>query len=752
VNDNVSTREWSLSTLVAQAADEYLDQLDRGEQPDVGAVAQRFPEIIGVLPQILPALRMIQEVEAGARQPALHAGHMDQLGDFRLIRELGRGGMGVVYEAEQISNSGLVALKMLPRHAGLSARQLARFQIEAQVASVLNHPHIVPILAVGCDQGIHYFAMRFIDGPSLADVLREQPTERGHRAGLAPREAARVALQAALALDHAHGMGILHRDIKPANLLRDRQQHVWVTDFGLAHFQGVSDLTTTGETPGTLRYMSPEQAAGQRILDPRTDVYGLGVTLYEMLTARPAFDASDRHALLRQIAESEPIAPRNLDARISRDLETIVLKAMAKEPDQRYATADSLARDLTRYLSGLPVLAERPGLADRAFQWSKRHHRALMAGGALLVVLAIGLIGGLGLLWNEQQRTRQALYLAQEARDREREALRFTFTLSDRIASRALERLSGPGSSLGDTDREFCQSILDYYKRISQRYGDDPEMGRMAAAAEHRMGFARMILNVEGAESAYRRSIDRYETILAAAPAAHDVEADLAYAYGDLALYYQRANDDHNEADCLQQVVNHVRPLAEQFPEVRPYSDSLTMNQARRLDLLETLGDVEEARVVRKELRRDYERAIQHDPEDDRALNNLAWLLAKRRGSSADEARQAVELARQAVRIAPERGDLWNTLGVACYRSADWNAARNALERSMSLRSGGDPYDWFFLAMLGNRQGRDEEARKWYDRARAWVQADPTHASNKELSAFSDEAAALLGLKTAPTR
>ena len=183
MNDPRTVAGASLSSLVAQAADEFLDQLDRGKQPDLESFAERYPQIAGVLPQILPALRMFQEVETRSTGPLAALDETRVLGDFRIVRELGRGGMGIVYEAEQISLSRRVALKVLPVNSGLGPKPLARFQIEAQVAALLNHPHIVPIFAVGCDQGVHYYAMRLIEGPSLAELLRERSGHRGRDGG-----------------------------------------------------------------------------------------------------------------------------------------------------------------------------------------------------------------------------------------------------------------------------------------------------------------------------------------------------------------------------------------------------------------------------------------------------------------------------------------------------------------------------------------------------------------------------------------
>ena len=312
------------------------------------------------------------------------------LGDFRILREIGRGGMGIVYEAEQISLGRRMALKVLPFASVLDERHLTRFRNEARAAASLKHPHIVGVHSVGCERGVHYYAMEYIEGQTLAEVIHqrricsigstaklEAPTRPDVPSTSAPRSAAedqrffrQVAqwgIQAAEGLEHAHQMGIVHRDIKPSNLLVDGTGHLWITDFGLAHIQTDANVTLTGDVLGTLRYMSPEQASGRsRVTDHPTDIYSLGVTLYELLTFRSPFPGDDRQSVLRRIIEEEPSAPRHFSKSIPKDLETIVLKAMAKEPAQRYATAQQMADDLKRFLADEPIRARRPTLADRA--------------------------------------------------------------------------------------------------------------------------------------------------------------------------------------------------------------------------------------------------------------------------------------------------------------------------------------------------------------------------------------------------
>ena len=441
--------------------------------------------------------------------------------------------------------------KVLPQAAAMDPKALQRFQLEAQVAGLLQHPHIVPVHAVGTVDGVPYFAMQFIEGGSLAGLIAElrglvergadqsispssgdspsalalglltgrfaplgresdterhdataprpdvgwrrmilgivRPTESLGRAGGPPpdvsgpgatlrnltgrfaplgpessdrachgaepglggdtigptaprsirgrtfhRTVARLGIQAAEALGHAHDQGIVHRDVKPANLLLDKRGDLWVADFGMADVQGDAGLTMTGDLPGTLRYMSPEQAAGKRaLIDRRTDVYSLGATLYELLALQPAIVGSDRAEIVRRIAEEEPEPLRRLNPAVPVDLATIVTKALSKEPARRYETAWQLAQDLERYLDGRPIAARPVGPLARSWRWCRR--KPVQAG--LAAALALALIGGFaGITWNwreavlqKQEALRQkrvALLQEQKALNQEQEALR----------------------------------------------------------------------------------------------------------------------------------------------------------------------------------------------------------------------------------------------------------------------------------------------------------------------------------------
>jgi WD40 repeat protein/serine/threonine protein kinase len=458
MNNALPLEDAAAEALMGQVVDEFLARREQGEQPDVEEYARRYPQLAVVLRQMLPALGLLRGSAADdLGEAAAFAGDLTPegpLGDYRLVREVGRGGMGVVYEAVQISLGRRVALKVLPFAAALDARQLQRFKNEAHAAAQLHHQNIVPVYGVGCERGVHYYAMQFIDGQTLAAVIADlrglvrgrqgapQPTASYHppvRAAAFPdgvkeavanghlrqeavaplvarspdrdttgvnaalstenstrnpaffRSAAQLGIQAARALEHSHGLGVVHRDIKPTNLLLDGRGNLWITDFGLAHVHSDTKLTLTGDILGTLRYMSPEQALAQRVdVDQRTDLYSLGATLYELLTLEPVFSGNDRRELLRQIAFEEPRRPRQLNRAIPPELETIVLKALEKNPAERYATAKEMADDLERFLKDEPIRARRPSLLQRLRKWSRRHRSVVLS--AVVATAAVAVI------------------------------------------------------------------------------------------------------------------------------------------------------------------------------------------------------------------------------------------------------------------------------------------------------------------------------------------------------------------------
>lgn len=311
-----------------------------------------------------------------------------QLGDYRIVCEIGRGGMGIVYQAVQITLDRQVALKVMP-HNLFHPASTTRFQQEAAAAARLHHTNIVPVYEAGEDHGTIFYAMQLIDGSGL-DVVRDKLRKSPKPVADHYRFVAEVGRQAASALDYAHDRGIIHRDVKPSNLILDANGNVWLADFGLAK-QMDQGITGTTDTPGTLRYMPPERFKGN--FDRTSDVYALGATLYELLTLEPAFTAIDQALLLEQIIRSEPRLPRDREPRIPIDLQTIIVKAMAKQPSSRYQTASEMEDDLCRFLNGQPILARPISILERLWRWSKQRKQlaaSLVALFLLIVTTAIG--------------------------------------------------------------------------------------------------------------------------------------------------------------------------------------------------------------------------------------------------------------------------------------------------------------------------------------------------------------------------
>jgi tetratricopeptide (TPR) repeat protein len=350
------------------------------------------------------------------------------LGDFEILREIGRGGMGVVYEARQISLNRRVALKVLSGSLGLTPTAVQRFRREAEAAGKLHHTNIVPIYTTGEEDGSLFYAMELIEGPSLDRVIRELRNTKekkpepfkpiDEQATTEPYVSdssqsadgttlsvsslssdsryfdniARMIADVADALDHAHKQGVIHRDIKPSNLLLAPDGRLSINDFGLARMLEQPGMTITGEFVGTPRYMSPEQIAVGRIpLDHRTDIFSLGATLYELLTLQPPFTGERRDQVLAQILHKEPLAPRKRDKKVALDLETICLKAIDKDPDRRYQTAGAMADDLRRYVNRFAISARRAGPIQRTVKWVRR--RPALAGAMLLALVLTGIAG-----------------------------------------------------------------------------------------------------------------------------------------------------------------------------------------------------------------------------------------------------------------------------------------------------------------------------------------------------------------------
>jgi serine/threonine protein kinase/Tfp pilus assembly protein PilF len=526
---------------LAEAFDELASRLQAGEAVGREELWRRYPEHAAELLRLLPALAALDDLSNGDG-PAAAPGDLvaeQPLGDFRVLREVGRGGMGIVYEAVQMSLGRRVALKVLPFAGALDAKQLRRFKNESQAAAHLQHQHIVPVHFVGCERGVHFYAMQYIDGQTLAQLIAEMrrsageeptpapadrppsadadrsvprpplvgdvtspygplalpgsvprapdtvpqaglATERSHRTAGYFKAVARLGVQAAEALHHAHEMGVIHRDVKPGNLLVDGRGSLWVTDFGLAHVQSEASLTLSGDLVGTVRYMSPEQALASRVLiDHRTDVYSLGATLYELLTLRPAFRGNDRQGLLRQIAFDEPVRPSRINREVPGELETVVLKAVEKRPEDRYQTAEELAEDLRRVLRDEPIRARRPTAVQRLRKWCRRHQGVVrvtaVSAAVFMVLLAAAAAVAIWLAVRATEAEGRALAERDRA-DKQAAIAKEQAAIASEVNEFLQDDLLGQASSWAQADRKFTAqpnlTVREALDRAAQQMGN----------------------------------------------------------------------------------------------------------------------------------------------------------------------------------------------------------------------------------------------------------------------------------------
>jgi serine/threonine protein kinase len=372
-------REERLAILIG----DLTDRMQGGESIDINVVCEQHPDLAEELRDLWGIMVVADAAGSHSIHETLSSNSTEggaatlelpcRFGDYELLEELGRGGMGVVYRAHQTSLNRTVAIKMILRGQLASQADIDRFQVEAEAAARLNHPGIVPVYEVGQQDGRPYFSMNYVAGQTLADRLIDGP--------LVGRDAARILVAVARAIHYAHRQGVLHRDLKPSNILLDVKGNPLVTDFGLAkRVTEAESLTRTGSVLGTPAYIAPEQAAGDRgQVGPSSDVYSLGSILYHMLTGRPPFQAASAVDTILLVLEQDPVPPRVLNPKADRDLEMIALRCLQKPPDLRYSTADSLADDLEAYLND-EVVSARSGrflqVITRLFR--ETHHAPIL--------------------------------------------------------------------------------------------------------------------------------------------------------------------------------------------------------------------------------------------------------------------------------------------------------------------------------------------------------------------------------------
>ncbi|MCO6043657.1 serine/threonine protein kinase [Aeoliella sp. ICT_H6.2] len=627
--DSIAVEGTSLDVLV----DRISELVEAGKTGDVQTLIGEHPQHADRLRTLLPAIEAMATVE-GLSVDGLSANEVTgdrelrgQLGDFRLIREIGRGGMGVVYEAEQISLGRRVALKVLPLAATLTPQQLERFKNEARAAATLRHPHIVGVYSVGVERGVHYYAMELIEGQTLGQAIAElsqQTTADGEQAspdaetvtaaGLSTvrtkspqkyyRQMARVMADAADAIDYAHNQGVLHRDIKPANLMLDSQSHVWVTDFGLARLETEAGVTLTGDILGTLRYMSPEQAAGKTALvDYRTDIHALGTTLYELVALKPAFAGSERADVLRRVIDVPPTPLRQVAASVPADLATIVSKAMEKDPADRYQTASELAADLRAFADERSITARPPSMATKINRWVRRHAALVAAALALLLMATGGLGAALAVI--DHERT-VATKNAQQAEDNYRLALDAVDQMLARVGDEKLKNVP----LMEEVRRELLQDAVGLYQQLLDREADGPQARIEMGIVHQRLA---SLLNELGrqfeAETSIARSLKLLHAAAGAAPDDWRVRLELARSL----ILTGRIRED---IESFSQGIALLR----EFPPDSSYANAAHLELANALNLaanlIEKTGDVEQTARSYGEAEEQFEQLLVNDSQE----------------------------------------------------------------------------------------------------------------------------------------
>ncbi len=583
-----STERDPLEVLAA----EYMERLRQGQRPSIEEYSAQHPELAEEIRELFPTIAVterlkVRQAQSSDGRASLGAARLERLGDFRLIREIGRGGMGVVFEAEQESLGRRVAVKVLPRQVLLDEKQLKRFEREARIAAGLHHTNIVEIFGVGEQDGFHYYVMQYIQGFGLdalvaeigiairgqagdkplapagaggyghpenesaaagaRHLLGEEDWQRGRMGSVYWQSVARTGLQAADALHYAHSAGTLHRDIKPSNLLLDAQGTVWLADFGLAKAAQSEDVSLSNDLVGTLRYMAPEQFRGST--DHRSDIYSLGLTLYELLALRPAYDAADRSRLMQRIIEGPPPVPGNFNREIPRDLETIVIKAISHDVNQRYQSAEAMADDLRCFLEDRPIQARRAGPVERLGRWCRRNKAlASLTGATALLLLLVAATTSIGYVRTRKALQGEALERAKAEANANlaREALDRMFERLSPSRIRAPAQASGDGAiatpSVAILSKEaaaLLEEMLPFYDRLAQQTGNDDRLLAGTAEANRRVGAIRQRLGqLDEAVKAYGRAIALWDDLRRRSPGSPNIKVDLAQARNELGRIY----------------------------------------------------------------------------------------------------------------------------------------------------------------------------------------------------------------------
>ncbi len=637
--------------------DRYLQSLESGAPLDPEDVARRHPDIAFAFTNYLKKLDAIYDIRTALPpspiNPDATPESVLQLGDFRLEAEIGRGGMGIVYKAQQLSLNRQVAVKILPMAAMLDARQIARFKNEAHIAGLLRHPHIVPIYSIGYENGLHYFAMQLIQGLSLEQWIRSQqavaPESTTTNASFPDKvpnarhdwkTTVAWIIDVAEALQAAHEAGILHRDIKPSNLLLDREGKIWVTDFGLARGQNPSALTRSGDLVGTLRYMSPEQTTGSSALqDGRTDVYSLGATLYEMLALQPAIAGEDGPHLLRVIQENDIPPLDRVTTGLPRDLSTVVAKSMAGKRDDRYETASEFADDLRRVLAGEPTCARPATAIDLATRWAVKHRRYVAI---LSIACLISLIG----FASNTARLATAKLASDLHAQRASMNEKLARDVVHRLGAQMAEQLADIPAASGVRHRLLAET-LDYYRRFATEAERDPNLQEDLAITLGKIGG---VLNAIGqraeAIDALSQSATMYASMVHKQATPHLLQS-WSTSQNNLAQVLQQAGEIERAAGLYASAVRTQKQLCQAGQQSARSPLATSLNNLALL--LNETGHMARSEQLFKEaidcLSAEPSSLEEHRTQLADLKTNYSQLLSDR------SPREAIELAQQALSL-----------------------------------------------------------------------------------------------------